>query len=326
MLKHISRSVWLNLILIIISIAYCALNEYTPDEIVNLLWILIVLLFIMIPRYFYKRHYLFSIIGYIILLMLGIINMEMIIEGDGELEELLQLWTWTHELPHLLWPTLFVIFAKIATDLWMKQELMIQTEKERSQSELKYLKSQLSPHVLFNNLNNIYSFALHKSKKTPELILKLADSMRYLLYETREERVPLTKELAQLDDYIDLQKLQFENIGEIIYEKKGSSKDLEIAPMMLIGFVENCFKHAASNDKDPRIIIQVEVEDNTLHLYTENSRSITDKKDEEQQLQAGGIGLDNVKRRLSLIYPGKHTLIVKELEKLFIVNLSIDLV
>ena len=240
----IRRYSLINVLLILIAVIYSALEGEPFEDIVNLIWIQAVVLYAIIPGLFYRRKYIQSALALIGTLLVGVLLMEIVIEGDLEYEELLELWTWTHELPGLFWPTLIISLGKITIDLTQQQHLMVDLERERNESESKLLQSQLSPHVLFNNLNNIYSFVLHKSKQAPELILKLADVMRYMLYETKEPFVELTEEFKHLDSYIELQLLQLEGRGEITYEKKGDPKGMFIAPMMLISFVENCFKHA----------------------------------------------------------------------------------
>ena len=326
MFRFLSPSNLINYLLIVLYIVYAAIDEVSGIDIINVLWILLVLLYFLIPTYFYSGRYISFILGWIGLLVLGIIILEGFIEEDGQLSDFLDPWTWTHELPLLLWPTMFIVLGKISADLTLKQYLMVALEKERAQSESKFLKSQLNPHVLFNNLNNIYSFALHGSNHTPTLILKLADIMRYMLYETQEDKVPLDKELAHLDSYVELQRIQLENRGTLVYEKKGEIDHLMIAPMMLISFVENCFKHASSSTiEDLKIIIHIEVNENEIILFTENSYTKKEIEDEEDTLQIGGIGLSNVKRRLALLYPEKHTLINKELTNLYVVNLTIQL-
>lgn len=316
----------INVGLIILSIAYSIINGEPFEDIVNLLWIQIVVFYVIIPQFFYRRKYLKALLSLLAVLLVGVLLMEMVIEGDGELSALLNPWTWTHELPGLLWPVLFISLSKISIDLSIKQNLMVNLEKERAESEIKFLKSQLSPHVLFNNLNNIYSFALHQAKETPQLILKLADVMRYMLYETQEKVVPMAKELEYMNSYIELQELQLEKRGQLIFETKGDPSDKFIAPMMLISFIENSFKHASANSIDElKIIIQIEIKEDSVNLFIENSFS-KGEKSEENQLQEGGIGLKNVRRRLELIYPEQHSLIVKELDHLYIVNLSIKLV
>lgn len=309
--------------LILLATVFAILEGEPFEDIVNSIWIQLVTLYFIIPKLFYLRKYLQALLAFIGVLLIGVLLMEFVIEGDGELADLFDLWTWTHELPSLFWPLLIVALMKIAIDMTWNQYLLVDLEKERTESEVKYLKSQLSPHVLFNNLNNIYSFALHQSEKTPTLILKLADVMRYMLYETREERVPLAKELEYMDSYIELQQTQLENRGELIYEKTGNPANKQIAPLMLISFIENCYKHSASSSDKLKIIIQIEISDDSINLFTENT--FTKKDDKRDELEEGGIGLRNVKRRLELLYPNQHTLMIKELKNLYIINLSIRL-
>ena len=280
----------INVGLIILSIAYSIINGEPFEDIVNLLWIQIVVFYVIIPQLFYRRKYLKALLSLLAVFIVGVLLMEMVIEGDGELIALLDLWTWTHELPGLLWPVLFISLFKISIDLTIKQNLMVNLEKERAESEIKFLKSQLSPHVLFNNLNNIYSFALHQSKETPQLILKLADVMRYMLYETQEAVVPMIKELEYMKNYIELQELQLEKRGLLLFETKGDPSNKLIAPMMLISFIENSFKHAAANSIDElKIVIQIEIKEDSINLFIENSFSKGEESDEKNyQFSNGG--------------------------------------
>lgn len=320
-----NRKHLVNIVLLLLIIGNEIINEAGLAEVLNILWIQVVILYLLVPVFFHSRKYLKFVMSIIGSLFLGIIILETLIEGDAELILFFQFWTYAHELPLLLWPTLFVTLAKVSADLLISQDNIIDMERERSKSEIKFLQSQLSPHVLFNNLNNIYSFALHQSKETPTLILKLADAMRYMLYETKEDKVALSKELDYVDNYIELQQIQLENRGRLLYEKEGDAIEKMVAPMMLISFIENCFKHAAASSIDElKIIIQIEIKDNTVNLFTENT--FTKKEsDEEDLLQEGGIGLENAKRRLELLYPDRHELIIKELKNLYIVNLYIQL-
>lgn len=321
----IQRYQLINILLIVLCGTYLSMAQEPLEDVLNVSWILAIVLFFIIPQYYYRRKYLLSVLLLTTVLLVGVVLMEMVIEGDGEAAALLDWWTWSHEFPGIFWPVFIVSLIKIGIELTIRQHLMINLEKERLESEVKFLQSQLSPHVLFNNLNNIYSFALHRSEHTPKLILKLADIMRYMLYETKEPLVPLSEELDYLDNYIELQLLQLENRGEVVVEKHGDPRDKSIAPMMLISFVENCFKHAAAGSiADLRIIIHVEVTEHEINLYTENSY-IKTKLEEQDQLQEGGIGLRNAKKRLALLYPSRHELIIKALANRYIVNLTIDL-
>jgi LytS/YehU family sensor histidine kinase len=289
------------------------------------MWITAVLIYVLIPRYLNTAGYLRFVLFYAIALYLGIFIMEVVIEDETDIMDALSWFAIEHEGPEILAVSGLIATLKVVIDYGQRQNQMIKLQKENAETEAMFLKSQLNPHVLFNNLNNLYSFALHKSEHTAPMILKLSEIMRYMLYEANQDRVRLAKELNYVENYIELQKIQLEGRGDIIYEVHGSAEKLQIAPMMLISFIENCFKHSAETKTDGlRVIIRVEIREGKIDLYTENSFE-KPESDQTDQLQVGGIGLKNVERRLELIYPEKHQLIVKELTQLYIVNLSIDL-
>lgn len=294
-------------------------------EFLNSLWIVVVLIYVLIPRFLYQaKHWQFFLL-YGLAIYFGVFIMEVIIEDDTSILDALSWFALEHEGPKLIGDTGMIAAIKLAVDYGRRQNQLVRLQKEQAETEALFLRSQLNPHVLFNNLNNLYSFALHKSEHTAPMILKLAEIMRYMLYEANQNRVELTKELSYVENFIELQKIQLEGRGEIIYEVHGNTEDLRIAPMMLISFIENCFKHSADTKTDGlRIIIRIEVNGNKLDLYTENSFE-RQESDEEDALKVGGIGLKNVERRLELIYPKKHQLLVKELKQLYIVSLSIEL-
>ena len=294
-------------------------------EVFNSLWIVALLIYFLIPKFLYQAKYWQFFLLYLLAIYFGVFIMEVIIEDDTNLLDAFSWFALEHEGPELISNTGVVAGIKVAIEYGQRQAQLVKLQKENAETEALFLRSQLNPHVLFNNLNNLYSFALHKSENTAPMILKLAEIMRYMLYESNQNKVELAKELSYVENYIELQKIQLEGRGEIIYEVHGDINGLSIAPMMLISFIENCFKHSADTKTgDLRIIIRLEVNENKLDLYTENSfeRQESAEKDE---LDMGGIGLKNVERRLELIYPEKHQLIVKELQQLYIVNLSIEL-
>lgn len=319
---------YLLLVIIFMAIKDEGLVHQVTDDIgdtLNTLWITALLIYVLIPRYLNRAKYLQFLLFYFLAIYLGIFIMEVIIEDDTDILHAFSWFALEHEGPELIGTTGLIGAIKLAIDYGQRQNQMISLQKENAETEALFLKSQLNPHVLFNNLNNLYSFALHKSEHTAPMILKLAEIMRYMLYEANQDRVALSKELSYVENYIELQKIQLEGRGEIIYEVHGNAEALTIAPMMLISFIENCFKHSAETKTDGlRIIIRIEIKEGAIDLYTENSFE-KQETDETDQLQVGGIGLKNVERRLELIYPEKHQLIVKELRQLYIVNLSINL-
>ena len=294
-------------------------------DFLNGLWIVVLLIYFLIPKYLNTSQYLKFLLFYGLAIYGGVFIMEVVIEADATLLDAFEWFAIEHEAPYLLGNTGVVAAVKIAIDYGKRQHELTNLQKEKAETEALFLRSQLNPHVLFNNLNNLYSFALHNSEHTAPMILKLAEIMRYMLYEANQDRVPLTKELDYVQSYIGLQRIQLEGRGEIIFEVYGETEDLKIAPMMLISFIENCFKHSADTKTDDlRIIIRLEIEGQTLNMYTENS--FEKQEDQEaEKLDVGGIGLKNVQRRLELIYPEKHELLVKELKQLYIVNLTMDL-
>lgn len=188
-------------------------------------------------------------------------------------------------------------------------------EREKMAAELAFLRSQINPHFLFNSLNNIYSLAYKKSDRTAEAILKLSEIMRYMLNGSIGDRVPLQDELDYLQNYIDLQRLRSGN-GVYVDMKVNLDRDnYEIMPLLLITFVENAFKHGVFTDAEKPVKITIAAADGRVHIKVENAKS-HDNKD-----AASGIGLTNLRRRLDLGYPGKHTFDVADSENYYISEL-----
>jgi len=186
-------------------------------------------------------------------------------------------------------------------------------------AEVNFLKSQINPHFLFNTLNSIYSQAHNKSEHTEYSILKLSELLRYVLYETGEERVPLERDIQYINNYIDLQRIRLSSKITLRYTINGNLSGNTIAPLMLITFIENAFKHGISYTQPSVINIDITVFEKTLTLTVSNP---VVKNDIFTQ---GGLGLKNVTRRLELLYPGKHNLTISQTDNQYLVNLKIDL-
>lgn len=192
-------------------------------------------------------------------------------------------------------------------------------ENEHLNAEVKFLKSQINPHFLFNTLNGIYSQAHSKSEHAEHSILKLSELLRYVLYESGEEKVLLIRDILYLNNYIDLQKMRLSSKVTINYSVTGDLRGYVIAPLLLISFIENAFKHGISYSQSSVITIQINVFEKTLTLLVSNPVLKTDS------FANSGLGLKNVMRRLELLYPGKHLLEAYQNDYLYIVNLKIDL-
>ncbi len=200
---------------------------------------------------------------------------------------------------------------------------LLQIEKEKVQIELKALRSQINPHFFFNTLNSIYSMALEKDDRLPTTVLQLSDLMRYFLYESKGELVPLEKEITVLEDYVSLQKLRSHQTLETIVEINGRMEGLQIAPLLLITFVENAFKHGAKGNTGKTFVhLQLQVEQNALNFRLENNAGSVD---ESIDTEHKGVGLENVKRRLELLYPGRHRLQTGLEQNRFVVQLNLQM-
>jgi len=185
-------------------------------------------------------------------------------------------------------------------------------------AEINFLRSQINPHFLFNTLNGIYSLANEGSPQTKDSILKLSDLLRYVLYDSGDEKVLLSKDIQYVTNYIDLQRLRLSSKVLIDYHIEGNIQGYFISPLLLIAFIENAFKHGISYTRSSTIRILVKVIEKTLTLYVENPVI-------ENNSFGGGLGLKNVKRRLELLYPGHYMLEIIQKDQINIVNLKIDL-
>lgn len=213
---------------------------------------------------------------------------------------------------------------KIALDWMDHQSEKADLVKENLQSEINFLKSQINPHFLFNTLNSVYALSLKKSDKAPEIIVKLSEILRYMLYESNEKRVPLSREIDNLQNYLDLEKIRHSDKTIIEIDIEGEIENQKISPLLLTPFVENAFKHGAkSADSDNYVYVKVRVDRNHFYFNIVNNKS--DNYFELNPENQGGIGLINVRRRLDLLYKDGYNLNLKSTPNDFIVELDIDL-
>lgn len=192
--------------------------------------------------------------------------------------------------------------------------------EQQTRSELDYLRSQINPHFLFNTLNSIYALALKSDARTPEAIVKLSGMMRYVYTETVHQKVPLESEISHIDDYISLQQLRLGGTAEIVYRRHEVPEGYEIAPLLLIPFIENAFKHGIIAGGKSWICIDIHVDGNRLKLQIENSFQGSATLNEAQ-----GIGLSNTLARLELLYPNQYNYSSEISENQFITSLIVNL-
>lgn len=206
---------------------------------------------------------------------------------------------------------------------FITQTELLKLQKEKLELELNALKSQVNPHFLFNTLNNLYSLTLKNSEKSSEVVLKLSDIMRYVLYQSNEYKVPLQKELEFIQNYVALQKIRYTESYIIGFKINGYINGQLVAPLLLIDFIENAFKHGLDRRfNDGEVQIAITVDKNEFDFQVKNSKG---HAEDGSINKTNGIGLNNIKRRLELMYPGNYSLNIKDDNENFEVNLKLQL-
>ena len=292
--------------------------------------------YVLVPKYLWKKRYsrffLFSFYTLLVSTWLSFLIVSFalfyILNKEADLE------------PAVLHPELqvvtlhFIVFLAISIKQ-LKRGFFIQQEKsdlERNQlttelklkeAELKLLKAQVHPHFLFNTLNNLYGLTLEKSDEAPDLVLRLSEILDYILYRCDEKKVLLSEEISNLKNYMEIERIRYSEKLELEILFPKITNDLKIAPLVLLPFVENAFKHGVSNYPGVAYVkTKMEIVDKNLIFSVDNSKNQSiDKKGNYTK----GIGLVNVKKRLDLIYPEKYILSIENEDETFSVNLTLEL-
>ena len=289
--------------------------------VMNLIWVATFYLNtqFFIPRILYRRNflvYLFVNLGLLagILLINRLIYEGLLFDADYSINKAL----WHNAVPFLFFVLIAVAFRTVNDRLVLERKAK-ERESETLKTELSFLRSQISPHFLFNVLNNIVALVRLKSEELEPTILKLSSLMKYMLYETDEDKALLKSEVDYLRNYIDLQKLRFGKRLNVNFDVKLIEDWHTIEPMLLIPFVENAFKHGTGMLENPVIDISLKSEKNTLLFTVKNKYIETD----EAKDKVSGIGMSNVKRRLELLYGKEQDLKINKTADWFIVTLQL---
>lgn len=215
------------------------------------------------------------------------------------------------------------LMLKFGKHWYHKEHKNLQLQKENTESQLRLLTAQVHPHFLFNTLNNIYSQTQLESPKGSKMIMGLSDILRYILFEGQKPMVRLKKEMQLIHEYVNLEKIRYGNKLTITISTPDSTKDLYIAPLLLLPFVENCFKHGTSKVlENPWIDLIISLNDTTLFMKIKNGKGPLKDHDPKHS----GIGINNVRQRLNLLYHGKYDLNINEGEDFFEVEMRVELV
>ncbi len=295
------------------------------------------LLEVLVPKFLYRRRYIpFSVclLGAILLLLLGYLFVRksffdvVYFDTYNELakkyarlsigERFMDLNLFVSKSVLFLSPTALLFTYRMFKD----QQNLIKLREQKRTAELSALKNQLNPHFLFNTLNNLYALAVERSKRTPEVIERLSEILDYMLYGCKEDYVSLEKEITLIENYLALEKIRYGKRVNITFEKR-SSPSAHIAPLLLLTFIENAFKHGVSEElKVAEIAISLTTEDKMIVFKSSNTKYQTFRsKDSITTTEA--LGMDNVKKQLELLYPQRHELVIDDRAKSYGVSLKI---
>ncbi|MBK0401891.1 sensor histidine kinase [Adhaeribacter sp. BT258] len=216
----------------------------------------------------------------------------------------------------------FVVVIGLAIQVIKQREATekraLQAETDRANAELSYLKAQINPHFLFNTLNNIYSLSVDQHPETPASIMRLSNIMRYLTDDASKDFVPLEEEINCIRDYIDLQKLRLYKNMTVDFSVTGNIKDKQIAPLILMTYIENVFKYGISSREEARITIKLQIDDEKISFFCQNRIFALPRV-----IERIGIGLVNTEKRLKYLYPNKHNLTISNNNGYYTVNLTL---
>ena len=283
-------------------------------------------IYILIPQLLYKKQYVwFAIIFVVMIFCSSIIKMNIL----GRLLNSYQLINWSDNLKKSLYdniiPHFFLVIAgaaiKLMFDYGRLQQRMAETAREKAEAELNFLKSQINPHFVFNSLNSVYFLINKENTEARDALHKFSEMLRYQLYEINDDKIPIEKEINYLKDYVDLQQLRKDEKYTVQFNCASDIKGFSIEPLLLIPFVENAFKHISHfSDKINFIKVDMLMVNRTFVFSVINSKEM-----QQTTEQHGGIGLNNVKRRLELLYPGRHELKINDTGSNFAVQLNLQL-
>ncbi len=284
--------------------------------------------YLLIPRLLYKKHYLAFGILFLVLVFASS-WLKMYFEGQlmnnplaFNLSRNLKSRIYDNMIPHLLLVSTGAAF-KLLLDHARAQRRMGEMAKENAETELNFLKSQINPHFVFNSLNSVYFLIDKQNTDAREALHKFSGMLRYQLYECNGNTTAIEKELAYLNDYIELQKLRRDHNCVVSFQQSGKLSGFSIVPLLLIPFIENAFKHLSHfTDRKNTVDISIERKETSLLFSVVNT---AEPVKETMVAKQGGIGLVNVQRRLALLYPGKHSLAIEDKGNVFRVSLQLNI-
>lgn len=281
-------------------------------------------LYLLIPNFLRKENYL--VYGFFIISLLAAGALFLYVLFDSLIDLLLPNYYFIayYNVPILMLFTGSFLILTTLLKLSRSWFMLLRVERMTTRHQLKSLQSQINPHFLLNSLQSIYALSIEKSEKTPRVILQLAEILKYTLYETEQPRVHLEKEMEMLKDYVEIHRHRIDPVhAEIKLDMEGDPGGCKIAPMLLIPFIENSFKHGLQGTAHGAYVhIRMQVESCQFLFHIENNLG---KADSVRNEKNNGIGIENTRQRLDLLYPGRHSLFIGKKDKSFVVTLELDL-
>jgi len=283
------------------------------------------MLYHLFPRFLYKKRFLKFFVGYILLLAVAKIVSDGIAVATSEIQYLKRFQV---KPGHLISPFINISSLAASVELiryfYFQEKRSVQARQEKTKAELELLKSQIHPHFLFNTLNSLFAHVMIKSPESPKIVVELSDLLRFMVYESRVEFIPLMDEVQLLRNYINLEKLRYGSELDVSFTHSGDMERKLIRPLLLLPLVERAFKQGVNEQLEQKwISLNIHVQGNRLNFKLSNSCDCQDVA--ADTADAGDEGLRNVKKRLDLYYPGEHVFLDKQEAEIFIVSLEMPL-
>lgn len=293
------------------------------------------LLYILIPRYLLSKKYalftLYILVAIVLAViaqrfMINIISYNFIYSDLHSPQSLFDIGRNLNIIARIYSAAIPAAALKATAEWYQYNQLIQEVKNEKLNAELKYLKSQLNPHFFFNTLNNLYGLILQKSEDASKVVLMLSELMSFMLYGTDKRSIPVSREVSHIKNYMALEQIRFGDRFNFSLNVYGDIEQYEIAPLLLLPFVENSIKHGIHDEIDQAWInMDLTIENGKLIFKIDNSVPDNQSTNDEYTKRNSGIGLDNVKRRLELLYPDAHQLKILDQENVFFVSLKLNL-
>jgi len=302
---------------------YIRILGYIPGFMV----VVYTLLYFLIPRFLVKKKYFIFILGFMGLIVFAILYTEVFqlnFHSTSKFPGFDYRWG-RNILPftHVAGIATAIKFIKYA---YFQEDRAVKARQQKTIAELELLKAQIHPHFLFNTLNNLFAHTIRNSTDSPQIVSRLSNLLRFMIYESRQDFIPLTEEIDLLNNYIDLEKLRYGQELDISVIFSGELENKLIRPLLLLPLIENSFKHGMSQQLERKWIrLILQVEQNTLYFKLANSKDPKQVKTEVRG-KSNGIGLENVRRRLELLYPGEYKMEVLDQDDVFLVSIELEII